>query len=390
MLSDKIKPPECYLNLLNDAIRRPANWVDACSHTECTFHQLSPYIGKLKSSIAKDLIERYTKPGYIIAEPFSGSGTIPLEAALLNRRVIAYDASLYAITLSKGKLKAPKTIDDALTIADELFKDAEKSALPDLRRVPKWTRNFFHPKTLKEAFRYAQVAKEANNTFILSCLLGILHHQRPGFLSYPSSHLVPYVRDNKYPREEYPELYSYRSLRPRLEAKIERAFKRPPVSVIHHRTIVCEKSRVQDIRLSKPIDCLITSPPYMNALDYGRDNRLRLWFLGEQRPQSLDGKSNGREEFRAAIKAVARNVEKFLKPDGYAVFIVGEHDARGLHNYPSAEVAAIMHTNAPSVNLVEIIADVIPDVRRSRRELSGVKKEHVLVYQKTKNAQTPT
>jgi DNA modification methylase len=28
------------------------------------------------------------------------------------------------------------------------------------------------------------------------------------------------------------------------------------------------------------IDAVISSPPYMNALDYGRDNRLRLWFLG--------------------------------------------------------------------------------------------------------------
>lgn len=335
MPGEKIKPPESYSDLLTDATQRPAHWVKACTHTESTFHQLSPYIGKLKSSIARDLIERHSNPGDIVIDPFAGSGTIPLEAVLLNRRVIAFDASLYAVTLSKGKLRAPSKLDEALSIADELLTEADRNPLPDLRRIPKWTRAFFHPRTLKEAFRFSQVAKEANSAFVLSCLLGILHHQRPGFLSYPSSHLVPYLRNNKYPRDKYPELYAYRALRPRLEAKIERAFKRPPSSVTHGRILACEKLRVQDIRLSKQIDCLITSPPYMNALDYGRDNRLRLWFLGEQRPQSIDRKSNGREEFREAIKAVARNMEKWLKPGGYALFIVGEHDARRVNNYPS-------------------------------------------------------
>ncbi|WP_133510409.1 DNA methyltransferase [Candidatus Thiosymbion oneisti] len=382
MSGEKIKPPENYLDLLTNATRRPPHWVNACTHTESTFHQLSPYIGKLKSSIARDLIQRYSRPGDIIIDPFAGSGTIPLEAVLLDRRVIAFDASLYAVTLTKGKLGAPARLDRTLSITDDLLMEAERNPLPDLRRVPKWARTFFHPRTLKEAFRFAQVAKEANSPFILSCLLGILHHQRPGFLSYPSSHLVPYLRNNKYPRDKYPELYTYRALRPRLEAKIERAFKRPPSSVTHRRTVTCEKSRVQDIRLSKQIDCLITSPPYMNALDYGRDNRLRLWFLGEQQPQLFDRKSNGREEFREAIRAVACNLEKWLRPGGYALFIVGEHDARGIDNYPSAEVATIMNTQAPSVGLKEVIADVIPDVRRSRRRLSGVKKEHVLVYQK--------
>lgn len=379
-------PPETYMELLPNAKQRPVHWLNACVHTECTFHQLSPYIGKLKSTIAKDLIARYSAPDDVVVDLFSGSGTIPLEAALLNRNVIAYDISSYAMTLTRGKLAAPAELDEALSIANDLLMESEKNPLPDLRRVPKWTRAFFHSRTFKEVFRFSQVAKEANNAFILSCLLGILHHQRPGFLSYPSSHLVPYLRNNKYPRTKYPELYTYRALRPRLEAKIKRAYKRPPLFPINRRIFACEKSPVQNVRFSEQFDCLITSPPYMNALDYGRDNRLRLWFLGEQRPESLDMESNGREEFRKSIKAVAYTVEKWLKPNGHALFVVGEHGGRSARNCPSAEVATIMNRHAPSVCLADIIADVIPDVRRSRRNLSGVKKEHTLVYQKTGNA----
>ena len=70
---------------------------------------------------------------------------------------------------------------------------------------------------------------------IVGHLLGILHHQRPGFLSFPSSHLVPYLRSRKYPRKMFPEMYSYRELRPRLLAKIMRSYKRfikPPPSAV--------------------------------------------------------------------------------------------------------------------------------------------------------------
>lgn len=380
------KPPETYLDLLASTRQRPSHWLNACVHTECTFHQLSPYIGKLKSTIAKDLIVHYSSPGDVVVDPFSGSGTIPLEAALLNRKVIAYDISLYAMTLTRGKLEAPPKVEEALSIANELMMEAEKKPLPDLRRVPKWARAFFHSRTFKEAFRFAQVAREANSFFVLSCLLGILHHQRPGFLSYPSSHLVPYLRNGKYPRHKYPELYAYRALRPRLEAKIIRAYKRPPRVPIRNQTLACEKSRVQDVHFSEQFDCLITSPPYMNALDYGRDNRLRLWFLGEKYPDSLDTTSNDRDEFRGSVKAVAHMVENWLKPGGYALFVVGERGGRNANNYPSAEVSTIMDRHAPSLRLTDIVADVIPDVRRSRRNFSGVKKEHTLVYQKKGNA----
>ena len=85
----------------------PLRWADSCTHQECSLHQLSPYIGKLKSVIAQDLILKYSKPGQLVADMFCGSGTVPLEAARLGRQVFASDMSQYAVTLTKGKLHAP-------------------------------------------------------------------------------------------------------------------------------------------------------------------------------------------------------------------------------------------------------------------------------------------
>ena len=41
-----------YQSLISQPEHAPPEWRVACAHSETTLHQLSPYIGKLKSSIA--------------------------------------------------------------------------------------------------------------------------------------------------------------------------------------------------------------------------------------------------------------------------------------------------------------------------------------------------
>jgi 23S rRNA G2445 N2-methylase RlmL len=56
------------------------DWTGSAVQSESTFHQLSPYIGKIKSSMAASLVSQFTSEGDLIYDPFSGSGTIALEA----------------------------------------------------------------------------------------------------------------------------------------------------------------------------------------------------------------------------------------------------------------------------------------------------------------------
>jgi len=344
-------------------------------------HQLSPYIGKIKSSIAADLVSDYSRKGDWIVDPFAGAGTIPLEAAMAGRRVFAADISPYARILSTAKLSPPRSLKIALSEADSLLRTAQELPKPDLRGVPGWIRRFFHPDTLRETLQFAAVCRDPGREFFMACLLGILHHQRPGFLSYPSSHLVPYLRDKKYPREAFPEMYAYRELRPRLMAKITRSFKRieQPLRAIAE----FQQCPVQELEMPRRFDALITSPPYMNALDYGRDNRLRLWFIDSTFGAQVDNAvTKRRKAFTNAIESLAGKVEVGLKHSGYCVFVVGEEFNRNFDAHPSEAVAATMRVHAPSLRLRKIISDDIPDVRRTRRECSGVKTENFLVFQR--------
>lgn len=262
---------------------------DSTVGTEWSFHQLSPYIGKIKSSIAKFLIENFTKPGEYIYDPFCGAGTIPFEAWVLNRNVIANDLNKYACILTMAKLFPPDSLEVVLDDIEKFDKIVQNNkGKVDLRKVPKWVRDFFHKETLRETIAWFDILKRNDCNFLLSCMLGILHHQRPGFLSYPSSHTVPYLRRNKFPPKSYPQLYEYRSVKERLIKKAQRAFKRfPTLDKNSERYCYSEDARHINIKEIK-VDAIVSSPPYMRKLDYARDNRLRLWFLGVEDSKSLD------------------------------------------------------------------------------------------------------
>ena len=317
-----------------------------------------------------------------MVDPFAGAGTIPFEAALRGRKVLGADISPYARILSKAKLSPPPSLEAALDLAEGALREAARLPRPDLRLVPAWVRRFYHPDTLREVLNFAFICRQPGNEFLMACLLGILHHQRPGFLSYPSSHLVPYLRDRKYPRHQYPEMYAYREIRSRLLAKVRRSYKRfPPPRDLAIADF--KQTAVQKVVMPAQFGALITSPPYMNALDYGRDNRLRLWFIDPSLPNQVDTDvTRRRQAFVDAITSLAAKVEEGLKPGGYCVFVVGEEFRRSFDAHPSEAVIRIMREQAPSLRLKTVMADEIPDVRRTRRECKGVKTEHFLVFQR--------
>jgi len=327
----------------------PPNWGKPCVHTELSLHQLSPYIGKIKSSIAADLIEKYSKPGDIVVDPFAGAGTIPLEASIRGRVALGADISPYARILTTAKMFPPRSLGAALDLAEEALTRAAKLPSPDLSRVPIWVRGFFHPRTLSEALNFAIVCRRPGNEFLMACLLGILHHQRPGFLSYPSSHLVPYLRTRKFPRRAFPQMYAYRELRPRLLAKVKRSYRRfyyPAKSMV----LPFQHTDVMSFSMPSRIGAIITSPPYMNALDYCRDNRLRLWFIDSKLADKREEDATRRPQaFVDCISSLAQKVEESLRPKGYCIYVVGDELRRSFAAHPSEVVASIMRDRARSL-----------------------------------------
>lgn len=355
-------------------------WKGSVVSKESTIHQIAPYIGKMKSSMASTLISSFTHKDQTIYDPFCGSGTVAFEAWAKGRNIIANDLSPYATLLTRAKLSPFLSEEEAVAEINMVSKQVHTIiSKVDLRSVPKWVRSFFHPNTLREIIAWVQALRTRKSYFLLSCLLGILHHQRPGFLSYPSSHTVPYLRSKKFPSDIYPELYQYRSVQERLEKKTRRALKRVP-HLDYNLNRKCYMNNAANFTPKRKVDAIITSPPYMKQLDYGRDNRLRLWFLEVHNWKILDQTiSPSEEDFHNHFRACLTLWRDVLTPKGLCVFVLGDIHSR-LFDISLADVVVRIATQEiGGYSVLWKCTEPIPSERRVRRGCCGSRTETILV-----------
>jgi DNA modification methylase len=353
------------------------------SKSKYSFHTLSPYVGKIRSDLSKHLIDKYAIKEEVICDPFCGSGTVLLEGWIKGYNVIGGDLNPYAYILSAGKLHPFATLNIAekqLAVykneAEDLIKNISISG------IPKWVKDFFNRKTLKELCAWITILRKKNEWFLLSCLLGILHHQRPGFLSFPSSHGAPYLRSDKFPKAQFPEMYEYRNVYDRLLKKVKRVYKNIPDLdyTLNRKVCLGDSSR---ITLSKKrIATIITSPPYMKSLTYARDNRLRLWFLGVTDWKELDKTISPTSiNFLNMIKNCFVKWNKLQIKNDKCIMIIGDIPIK----YSSSKIPlyeAIYDIAKPHYNLIKAYNDPIPEEKKMVKGNEKIKREIILVLEK--------
>lgn len=347
-------------------------------------HSISPYIGKIRPLLGRYLVKRFAVPHGTVWDPFCGSGTIPLEGWLHNQTVYATDLNLYACVLTKAKLFPPPDLESALKKLEYYHKivNDKKNENRITEEAPDWVKQFFHPQTLLEIHLWCHELINNDEWFILSCILGILHHQRPGFLSYPSSHGAPYLRNVKFKPAEFPDLYEYRDVYSRLQKKILRVMKNyPDLNYSIRRTVINQSSEtIIDKRIR--VNTIITSPPYMRALTYARDNRLRLWFLGVGEWDKLDVFiSPKKEKFIKLMQESFGNWSNHQEAGDYCVLIVGDIQ---LSSSKSKKIPDLMQEIATDNGycLEEILYDPIPDKKRVVKGKLGVQREAICIFKK--------
>ncbi len=333
--------------------------------------------------MARALIEEFSRERELVLDPFCGSGVVPYEALLAGRHTVGNDLNPYAYILTKGKLSAPSNETDALARAGRALAEATHIKAKT-ETVPDWVRAFSHPRTLEEVVALTAVLRRRKEYFLLSCLLGILHHVRPGFLSYPASHLVPYLRIKKYPRDAFPEMYRYRPVAPRLLAKIRRAYRRFEAPDAGLRSAVLQENAASLSLESDSVDAIVSSPPYYGALDYGRDNRLRLWFLGIPDYKEVEARltSNEKVYIPEMTRAVGEML-RVLKPNKCAALVLGDYNRNGhVRDSGAALVQVVQDNYASRASAEKVLVDKVPDERRTRRRTRTTKQESVILIKK--------
>lgn len=88
-------------------------------------HAIGKYPSKIRPIVFSLIVERFSKIGDTILDPFCGCGTLAVEAKLQGRNSINYDINPKAVELTKNKLKA-LTKEEMLKATMELINEFKK------------------------------------------------------------------------------------------------------------------------------------------------------------------------------------------------------------------------------------------------------------------------
>ena len=246
-----------------------------------SWHSMCSYHGKLKPAIAHYLIRNFTKKDDVVFDPMCGVGTIPFEAALQGRISIGNDLSSLAYFVTKSKIECPSLLSSQIELQN--FEDfiAKEITTIQFNNAPyrdfglnHSLKEYFHPQTFIEllaARKYIKVCSRnltAEQALIISCLLHVLHGNRPYALSRRSHPLTPYAPSGE---------YIYKSVAKHVKDKIERVYRDDNFA-----QFVKGKSLHADFRECDGImaDVIITSPPFADSMKFYTQNWMRLWMCG--------------------------------------------------------------------------------------------------------------
>lgn len=325
------------------------------------WHSLCSYHGKLKPAIAHFLISYFTKPGDIVLDPLCGVGTIPFEASLQGRIGIGNDLSELAFCVSKAKLERP-----SLDKVQTAIKDLENyiiARLPQLSFDATQYRDFglnhtlkeyFHPDTYREIiiareyFRNRRNNLSPEDAIVFSCLLHVLHGNRPYALSRTSHPLTPYAPTGE---------YAYKNVIKHINDKIKLAYKCNSFDkYCNGQAIYGDFNDLEGINA----DAIITSPPFADSFKFYSQNWMRLWLCGWEpddfrtaNDKFLDDKQNTNFDiYYSFFEMCYRN----LKPNGIVILHLGKtakFDMAQELSFRAKKLFDIVHIGTESVEDIE-------------------------------------
>ena len=82
-----------------------------------SFHPMCSYLASFPAALAHAFIARYSRPGDVVLDPFSGRGTTPLQACAEGRIGVGNDLNPFAHLLTASKVE-PASRAAAMTQAD--------------------------------------------------------------------------------------------------------------------------------------------------------------------------------------------------------------------------------------------------------------------------------
>lgn len=297
-------------------------------------HEVS-YRGCFKPQLPNYFLERLSSEADLVYDPFGGRGTTAIEAALLGRRVVANDINPLSAVLTRPRLEVPELADiqnrlRTLRIRASAGADIDLSMFYNRRTESELV-------TLRDYLRRRRDAGEEDpaDRWIRMVATNRLTGHSPGFFSVytlpPNQAVMPedQLRINrklgqKPPYRDVRALILRKSvqLQSALTAADRARLRRAAANAVFLNTDASATNALP----SSCVQLTITSPPFLDVVQYARDNWLRCWFNG------LDAEAIGEritmaktpEEWAGVMSRVFAELHRLTAPGGWVAFEVGE------------------------------------------------------------------
>jgi len=289
-----------------------------------SLHEIS-YRACFKSQLPGFFIERLTGPGDRVYDPFSGRGTMAVEAALLGRAPAANDVNPLSAMLCAPRLDPP-TLD---AIAHRLDEIDLSQGVPDPADADLLA--FYHPDTLRQitalrAWLLKRGTLDAVDAWIRMVAINRLTGHSTGFFSVytmPPNQAVSAVSQRKInqARGQTPPPRGVRAIILKKTRSLLADGLPPPHPPAILLTGRAERTPVLE---TGSVDLLVTSPPFLDVVDYEGDNWLRCWFAGIDPGDVRIDKHRDIAAWEGFVRRSFQEFARVVRPGGFIAFEVGE------------------------------------------------------------------
>ncbi|MDR2818009.1 MAG: hypothetical protein LBB37_01035 [Endomicrobium sp.] len=240
-------------------------------------HGYHRYPAKFIPQIVSRLVEKYTKEGDLIVDPFGGCGTTLVESKVMGRCSVGVDINPVAVLITKAKITPidPKKIEEAFATVkiklDAYGKDTEVKA-PEHERIDYW----FKPEEKRKlAFIFAEISKLKDedirdffycgfSNILKNCSIWLQKSNKP-------------TRDiHKKPSDPVPTFYKQIKMMMRGNAQFyELSKEKNHLEILSQ--VYCADARTIPAK-DNSVSLIVTSPPYVTSYEYADLHQLTaLW-----------------------------------------------------------------------------------------------------------------
>lgn len=299
-----------------------------------SLHEIS-YRACFKPQLPRFFISRLTTESQIVYDPFAGRGTTALESAFMGRKIISNDINPISKIITKPRLCPPN-----ITTISDRFKSIPKKPQ---KTIPNHLSMFFNDSTFEEilALREYFQEREAENklddcdSWIRMVATNRLTGHSSGFFSVytlppnQAASIESQLKINKKYNQE-PEyrntqeiiLKKTRTLLSDIEEGERLKLYKSASTAVFLNNDARYTPSIQD----ESVALTVTSPPFLDIVQYADDNWLRCWFNGFDVKEIEKGIStpSNIESWQSIMKDVFFELYRITIYGGHIAFEVGE------------------------------------------------------------------